>query len=176
MLTMQEESALEKYMTDMADYGHPLSTEQLCLKVALLTEERPSPFTDGIPGRGWLCWFKKWHPGLTLRQTQGLEIARVKGLCAKNVASFYKNLQELYDKHQYPPHCIWNYHESGAQVGRNGGGRVWTKRGIRFVHSLMPNESEWLTVLTCINVVGHNILGFYIFRGKMNESKLHQIL
>ena len=59
VLTMQEESALEKYMTDMADYGHPLSIEHLRLKVALLTQERPTPFIDGIPRREWLRWFKK---------------------------------------------------------------------------------------------------------------------
>ena len=116
MLTIQEESALEKYMTNMVEYGHPLSIEELRLKVALLTQERPTSFSDGILGRGWLCWFKIRHLDLTLRQAQGLEIAQAKGLCAKNVASFYKNLQKLYDKHQYPPHCIRNYNKSGAQA------------------------------------------------------------
>ena len=31
VFTVQEESALEKYLIDMADYGHPLSTKQLRL-------------------------------------------------------------------------------------------------------------------------------------------------
>ena len=34
------------------------------------------------------------------------------------------------------------------------------------MHSIMPNECEWLTVLTCINTTGHSIPGFYIFKGK----------
>ena len=166
VLTVDEEAALKTYMIDMANYGHPLSTEQLRLKVALMTQERPTPFTDGIPGRGWLRWFKKRHPDLTRRQAQGLEISRAKGLCAENVASFYTNLEELYQKYQYLADHIWNCDESGAQAGRSGGGRLWTKKGTRSVHTLLPNEREWLTVLTCINATDLHIPGFYIFRGK----------
>ena len=50
MLSTKEEKALEDYMEQMANYGHPLSMEQLRLKVALLTQERSMPFTNGIPG------------------------------------------------------------------------------------------------------------------------------
>ena len=38
------------------------------------------------------------------------------------------------------------------------------------MHSLISNEREWLTVLTCINAAGHNTLGSYIFRGKQNRD------
>lgn len=34
------------------------------------------------------------------------------------------------------------------------------------MHSLMPNEREWLTVFTCVNASGESIPGFYIFKGK----------
>ena len=53
MLTVDEEATLETYMIDMAEYGHLLSIEQLRLKVALITQERPTPFIDGIPRRRW---------------------------------------------------------------------------------------------------------------------------
>ena len=140
--------------------------EQLCLKVALLIQERPTPFKNGISEPAWACWFKKRHANLPLCQSQGLDVARAKGLCPANVSTFYRNLEELYEKHQYPPQHIWNYDESGAQAGRNGGGQVWAKRGSRYVHIVVPNEHEWLTVLTYINVVGQSIPGFYIFKSK----------
>ena len=166
ILSTEEEKVLEEYMIQMADLGHPLSMEQLRLKIALLTQERPTPFTNGVPGPAWVRWFKKRHLALSLRQSQGLDVARVKGLCPKNVETFYKNLEDLYAKYQYPPEHIWNCDESGAQVGRNGGGQVWAKKGSRFVHTVVPNDHEWLTVLTCVNIVGWSILGFYIFKGK----------
>jgi hypothetical protein len=43
---------------------------------------------------------------------------------------------------------------------------VWALRGSRTVHSLIHNEREWVTVLSCINASGQSIPGFYIFRGK----------
>jgi hypothetical protein len=66
----------------------------------------------------------------------------------------------------YEPSHIWNCDESGAQAGRNGGGRVLAKRGVRSVHSIIPKEREWLSVLVCVNAAGFHIPSFYIFRGK----------
>jgi hypothetical protein len=166
VLKKEEESALTAYMSKMQDYGHPLTMQQLHLKVATITQERVTPFRKGIPRKSWVRWFKVRHPDLTLRSSQGLEFVRVRGLCPENVASFYANLQDLYSKHRYPMHNIWNCDESGTQAGKNGGGLVWARRGSQTVHSLMPNKREWITVLSCINASGDSIPGFYIFRGK----------
>jgi hypothetical protein len=43
---------------------------------------------------------------------------------------------------------------------------VLAKVGSRNVHQVVPDEREWLTVLTCINAAGESIPNFYIFRGK----------
>ena len=96
------------YGTNGRSWGHglPLTTKQFKLKVALLSQERATPFLNGIPGYRWLRWFQKRHPILTARQSQGLEVSRATGLCAENVATFYKNLQELYEKYKYPPENI----------------------------------------------------------------------
>lgn len=150
----------------MQEYGLPLSMDQLRLKVAEMTQQRVTPFRDCIPGNGWLKWFKKRHPNLSLRQSQGLEIARAKDLCAENIKSFYSNLSNLSDKEKYPPNRIWNCDETSTQAGRSGGGLVWAKKGTRSVHNLMPNEREWLTNLTWINATRECIPGFYIFCGK----------
>ena len=106
ILTHEEKSALEKYMVDMANYGHPLFMDQICLKFSFLTQDKTIPFTDSILGSGWVCWFKKRHLSLAIRQSQGLEVTRAKGLCAKNLDTFYKNLKDLYGRHHYPPHHI----------------------------------------------------------------------
>jgi hypothetical protein len=125
-----------------------------------------TPFKDGIPGDSWIHWFKKRHPNLTLRTSQGLDFARARDLCLDKVASFYRNLEELYKTHKYAPENIWNCDESGAHARRNGSGLVWALRGSRIVHSLIPNEREWVTVLSCINASGQSIPRSYIFRGK----------
>jgi hypothetical protein len=120
-------------------------------------------------------WFRCRHPELTFRSSQGLDIARARGLCPENVATFYHNLRTMYEEHQYPPSHLWNCDKTGAQAGRNGGGRVFAKSGSRNVHSIIPNEREWLSVLCCINVEEEAIPNFYIFKGKRMRRNILEL-
>jgi hypothetical protein len=165
VLSTVEEEKLVKYIMGMARYGHPLNITELKIKVAEATQLRETPFKDGIPGAGWLRWFRKRHPEISLRMSQGLDAGRARGLCPSHVATFYDNM-ELMLTRGYEASHIWNCDESGAQAGRNGGGRVLAKTGMRSVHSVIPKEREWLSVLVCINAAGYHIPSFYIFRGK----------
>ena len=58
--SIEEETALETYMIEMVDYSHPMSMDQLGLKVVLLIYKRPTPFT------GWHSW--KWMNLLVLEK------------------------------------------------------------------------------------------------------------
>lgn len=111
-------------------------------------------------------WFKRRHPELSLRHSQGLEANCARGLCAESVASFYANLMLLYEAQNYGPHQVWNYNETGVQASRNGGGLVLAKTGSRNVHIVMPDEREWLSVFVCMNAARYSIPNFYIFKGK----------
>jgi hypothetical protein len=73
VLTFEEEAELEDYLLKMQDLGYPLTIGQLRLKVAEIVQTRPNPFTHGIPGIGWLHWFRRRHANLVLRCTQGLD-------------------------------------------------------------------------------------------------------
>jgi hypothetical protein len=71
-------------------------------------------------------WFRKCHPEISVRMSQGLDSGRARGLCPKNVSSFYENLEVMLVKGYEASH-IWNCDELGTQAGRNGGGRVLVK-------------------------------------------------
>jgi hypothetical protein len=51
-------------------------------------------------------------------------------------------------------------------AGRNGRSMVIARREACRVHTIVPNQKEWLSVLVYINAVGFAIPFFYIFRGK----------
>jgi hypothetical protein len=34
------------------------------------------------------------------------------------------------------------------------------------VHTVIPNEREWLTILSCVNANGEAVPNFYVFKGK----------
>jgi hypothetical protein len=170
VLTPSEEKKLVTYLHDMANCGFPLTWLQLKLKVASLVQDgHETPFKDGVPGNGWIRWFHKRHPEVSLRSAQTLEMARARSLCPENVASFYHNLQEAYTEHEYDPSYIWNADESGAQAGRSRGGQVLAKTGTRSVYIITPNELEHISVLSCINVVGDSIPNYYVFKGKQYQ-------
>jgi hypothetical protein len=135
VLIVDEEQQLVDYIIQMQGLGFPLSLSQLKLKVALITQERATPFVHGIPGAGWLRWFRRHHPELALRLAQGLNTNRARGLCPANVNTLYNNLSEFYKRYKYPPSNIWNCDESGTQAGLNRGAYVLAKRGCSLYHT-----------------------------------------
>lgn len=165
VLSPSEEQQIVNYIIRMCEMGQGLTPTALKMKVYDICKSRPTPFRNGIPGGGWMRWWKRRHPELTLRVSQALETARAKGLCAENIKSFYDNLGSLFTLHSYTPDRIWNCDESGAQAGRSGGGVVIARKGARHVHSIVPDQREWLSVLVCINAGGSAIPSFYVFRG-----------
>jgi hypothetical protein len=174
VLTKEEEKYLCQYLEEMVRWGHALTPTQLRVKVAQLTQTRPTPFTNGMPGISWLKWFRKRHPEFTLRQPQGLEMKRAKALCPENVASLYMNLSNLYDQNKYEPHQIWNIDESGAQACKNGQSTVLAKSGTRVVYTLVPDEREWVTL--CYKCSKGNHTKFLHLQREKKIKRLHPIM
>jgi hypothetical protein len=79
VLTLIEEQKVMNYIHGMATYGHPINITELKLKVAEATHDRVTPFTDGTPGSGWLRWFRKRYPEISLCTSQGLDAEGPKG-------------------------------------------------------------------------------------------------
>lgn len=54
VLSIVEEDELMTYIKNMQDREYPLNPTQLRLKVAQMIRMMYTPFTNGIPGRGWM--------------------------------------------------------------------------------------------------------------------------
>lgn len=119
-----------------------------------------------MPGKSWWSGFKRRHPELSLRTTEGIDNDRAINLRPEVVSKFYTTLVAAYDTGSYAPHQIWNYDEIGIQAGRNGSMRVLARRGSRNVSYILPKSREWLTILVCVNAIGQSIPSFYLFKGK----------
>jgi hypothetical protein len=83
VLSNKEEAELVDYILKMQDLGWPMTIGLVRLKVAQICQDRSKPFTNGILGQGWLRWFRRRHPELTLRSSQGLEVKRARNLALK---------------------------------------------------------------------------------------------
>jgi len=107
--------------------------------------------------------FRRRHQKLSLRKPQSLDQNRARNLSPHIVASFYNNLEAMYKIHNYEAQQIWNCDEIGAQAGRDGGAYVLARKGSKSVLKVIPNQREWLSVVSCINAQGIHISNYYIF-------------
>ena len=72
-------------------------------------------------------------------------------------------LKTLYEIHNYDAYYMWNSDKTRAQAGCGGGAMVIAKKDSQVVHSVIPNDKEWMFVLSCENAQGSAIPSFYIF-------------
>lgn len=129
----------------MVRWSYGLFSSKLKFKVAQMTLQRETPFTNSIPRASQLKLFNNRHPRFTMRMSKGLEVERARGFCPLKIASFYLNVELIYITNNYEPHQIWNANESGVQARKNGQGRVLAVKATKSVHSIIPNSREWQT-------------------------------
>ncbi|XP_059068723.1 MFS-type transporter clz9-like [Cryptomeria japonica] len=101
-----------------------------------------------------------------MRIVEGVDSDRAIMLRPSIVASFYDNLELIYNLNHYGRNRIWNFDETGVQAGRNCGMRVIAKLGQRCVPHLISKSKEWITVLACVSACGFSIPRFYLFKSK----------
>ena len=89
---------------------------------------------------------------------QGLEQGRVKGLCSKNVSSFYDNLHDMYSTHNTQTLTFGIVMTLGPKQGGMAVAAFWP----RMEHAY---KREWFYVFFCIHASGSSIPNFYIFKG-----------
>lgn len=165
ILTSEEEDALLQWIFLKCDSGHGVSILDVKLKVAEICQTRHTLFSNGIPGKSWWESFRKRHPKLVFRVSEGLDQSRASRFRPEIVKTLHDNLQKLYAQHNYPPSNIWNADEIGFQGSRDKGMKVLAKKGVKAVYGITCNSREWMTVLCCVNAAGQAIPSYYIFKG-----------
>ena len=124
VLIVEEEEQLGIYLVKMCDMDYGLTPIAVKMKVVYeIMKTRCTPFNNVIPGAGWTRRWKLWHPGFTIRSSQGLDFATARVLSVENVKTlFYNNLASLSLSmtciSTCMPPCFWNYDKSCAQAGK----------------------------------------------------------
>lgn len=120
-----------------------------------------------MAGFAWLQSFLERNPELSVRQAEGLSLARARGMNRQDVNEFYKLLETTltdYELLEKPSH-IFNMDETGVQL-LNKAGKVITNRGSKDVHLLTSKErGENVTVIACCSADGKFIPPVLIFKG-----------
>lgn len=120
-----------------------------------------------MAGAAWFKSFIERNPELSIRQAEGLSVARAKGLSREEVNNFYDLLikvlteNDLLDK----PERLYNMDESGIQLN-NKPGKVIAKKGAKVVNSVTSAEKgETMTIVGCCNAIGNFLPPVLIIKG-----------
>lgn len=76
-LQKKTKKKLVQYVKKMWNINHPITFTQLRLKVIEITQERITPFKNGIWRWGLLMWFGKCNPDLSLHVSYGSKIHHI---------------------------------------------------------------------------------------------------
>ena len=105
--------------------------------------------------------------------------SKVGGICQEKFTSFQNGipdkswLKQFKRRHlQLVLRIFQGFDLNKAKGLWNGIGKVLASRGFRNVHSIIPNEREWIFVLTCINAKRDSISKYYIFRARRDYLAL----
>ena len=125
-----------------------------------------NPFNkdDKTAGRKWFKKFLKRNPQLSLRTPQGTSVNRVRSFNEESVEKFFQLLESEYEKHNYPPHRIFNCDETGLTIVQSKLPKIIARKGKKQIGSLTSAErGSLVTVVTCMSPGGTFIPPLIIF-------------
>lgn len=118
-------------------------------------------------GPHWLRSFLERNPELSVRQAEGLSLARAQGLNRAEVKKIFDLLLEVMMEHDLldKPDRIFNMDETGVQIN-NSPGKVIATKGAKVVQSITSGEKgETMSVIACCNAVGNFFPPVVIVKG-----------
>ena len=124
-------------------------------------------------GFDWLRSFLERNRDLSVRKSEGVSLARARGMNRKDVANYFEllenTLQEnlLLDK----PGSIFNMDETGLQLN-NRPEHVIAEKGSKNIAAVTSGEKgETVTVISCCNAEGIFLPPVCIFKGKNKKRE-----
>lgn len=143
----------------MAKKGIPIKKYQLVDTVTkiITTDNRPTSFKDGIPGRKWFDNFMKRNPEIAQRQAEAINSARSR-VTEEGIRKWHSELKEFLKNENAEdilddPDRILNGDESGFQVSPTSG-IILGPRGMENLYEIRDKEKESITVLGTFTASG----------------------
>lgn len=127
----------------------------------------------GKAGKDWFSNFLNRNSDLSIRKSEGVSIARARGMNRKDVQDYFKLLSDtLWEKKLInKPSNIFNMDETGLQLN-NRPEYVVAEKGSKNVAAITSGEKgETISVIVCCNAEGMFIPPTCIFKGKYKKNE-----
>lgn len=124
-------------------------------------------------GDEWFHGFLRRNKDLSIRKSEGLSLARAKGMNRTDVDYFFNLLLEILTTNNLldKPGNIFNVDETGIQIN-NKPGKVLATKGAKDVYSLTTSErGENVSLVSCCSAEGYFLPPVLIFKGKNKKDE-----
>ncbi|KAJ8866680.1 hypothetical protein PR048_032541 [Dryococelus australis] len=120
-----------------------------------------------MAGYAWISSLLERNREITVRQAEGLSLAREQGVSRLELLELIRMEENLMDK----PQNIFNMNESGIQL-TNKPGKLVTTKGAKDVHVLTPHErGENVTVIACCDAEGAFLPPVLLMKGVNRKNE-----
>ncbi|KAJ3652116.1 hypothetical protein Zmor_018111 [Zophobas morio] len=124
-------------------------------------------------GDKWIQGFLKRNPQISLRTPANTSAARAQAFNKDNIALYFKSLNEVMEKYNFPPENIYNIDKFGLSVVQKRPQKILATKGRKQVGALSSAErGQHLTVVCCMNAMGTFVLPAFRFPRKRMKNEL----
>lgn len=171
--TAEEELLVQKVLYQCAQGLPPQQAVVKDWANVMLRSKQPSdPQTVGT---NWVTKFVKRHPELNSVYNRKMDYQRAECEDPEVMRLWFKLVQDTISKYGVPEEDIYNFDETGFQMGVISTSKVITtsERKGR-ARTIQPGNREWVTVIEAVNAKGWTVPPFVIFAGKLHQMTWYQ--
>ncbi|KAM9874812.1 transposase [Verticillium dahliae] len=170
-LTELEEKAVIQYILDIDSRTDSPRPKDVAAMANILTGDR-----GGKPvGINWATNFIKRRTDLQTRRFRKYDYRRAQ--CEDPIAinAWFRDVRDTIAKYGVTEDNIYNFDETGFQMGVIGSGTVVTSSERRSsVKKKQPGNREWVTVIQGVGATGFCVPPFIVFAGKFHLSSWYE--
>jgi hypothetical protein len=173
-----EEAALVQWIESMDDRGmsptigyiRQMADLLVCERGSSILLDASSPAKDTV-GENWVRRLLDRHPELKSRYSRKYDYQRALCEDPEKISAWFVRVQKTIDEYGIVDSDIYNFDETGFQMGVASTAKVVTRSDRRNRPVVIqPGNREWTTVIECVNATGWSVDPMIIFEGKVHIS------
>jgi hypothetical protein len=174
-LTSTEESVLIQWITSMDERGQPPQVATVREMANILLAKRDESTSPSTVGTNWVRNFVNRHDDLKSKFSRKYDHQRALCENPKAIREWFQLVRNTIQKYGIVQEDIYNFDETGFQMGVIGTSRVITRsERVGRPNLTQPGNREWVTVIESVNASGWALPPMIIFKGKMHQSSWYE--
>jgi hypothetical protein len=163
-LSEAQEHALCRRIRSQVAHGFPMQKKQIVACAEWILQLGSGGRAQTLGGHWFTRWSKR-HPEMHEIHTKAMENSRKSACSAIDITEWFELLKKCKEEFDIQDTDIWNFDETGFQVGNLKGAAVFVPREIKKAFIRDPHNRELVTSVECVSVAGEALLSFIIVKG-----------